>query len=132
MTVTASSDLRDLPVFARLSRRGRAVAESLTTPVSFPAGRVLCREGELGREAFVLVSGTAVVTRAGAVVAEVGPGDVVGEGALLGDGWRNATVTAATPVTALVMSTREFSSLLTLPGVNETVRGLQQSRRESR
>jgi CRP-like cAMP-binding protein len=80
----------------------------------------------------VLVSGTVEVTRDGVTVAELGPGDVVGEGALLGDGRRNATVTATTPVTALVMSTREFASMLALPGVDATIRGLQQSRATAR
>jgi CRP-like cAMP-binding protein len=124
----ASADLRHLPVFARLSRRARARVESLTTPVTFPAGRLICREGALGREAFVLLSGTAVVTRGDAVVADLGPGDVVGESALLGDGRRNASVMTTTPVTALVMSTAEFNTLRTLPGVDASMRALQQSR----
>jgi CRP-like cAMP-binding protein len=129
MTLTHSAtDLRRFPEFAQLPRRARAMVGSLTTLVSFPEGRVICREGELGREAFVLVSGTAAVSRDGAPVAVLGAGEVVGEGALLGDGRRNATVTATSDVTALVMSIREFNTLLTLPGVNDAIRGLQTSR----
>ena len=128
MTASTAADLRHLPVFSRLSRRARTQARSLTTPVTFEPGRVLCREGDLGREAFVILSGTATVTRAGATIAEVGPGDVVGEAALLGGGWRNATITATSELTALVMSVREFNTMLTLPGVDASIRGLQQSR----
>ena len=128
MTARSPHDLRTLPVFARLSRRALSQARSLTTPVTFEPGRVLCREGDLGREAFVILSGTAAVTRAGATVAEVGAGDVVGEAALLGDGRRNATVTATSEVSALVMSIREFNTMLTLPGLDASIRGLQQSR----
>jgi len=127
-TPSNGADLRRLPVFAHLSRRARAQARALTTPVTFAPGRALCREGEVGREAFVILSGTATVARAGVTVAEVGAGDVVGEAALLGDGRRNATVTATSPVTALVMSIREFNSLLALPGVDASIRGLHQSR----
>ena len=128
MTASTATDLRRLPVFARLSRRALGRARSLTTPVAFAPGRVLCREGDLGREAFVIVSGTATVTRGGETVAEVGAGDVVGEAALLGDGRRNATVTAASEVIALVMSVREFNTMLTLPGLGASIRGLQPSR----
>jgi CRP-like cAMP-binding protein len=128
VTASTAADLRRLPVFAHLSRRARAQARSLTTPVTFAPGRTLCREGELGREAFVILSGTATVTRAGSTIAEVGAGDVVGEAALLGAGLRNATVTATSEVAALVMSVREFNTILTLPGVDASIRGLQQSR----
>jgi CRP/FNR family transcriptional regulator, cyclic AMP receptor protein len=129
MTVAVHDDLRRLPAFAHLPRRVSARADALTTWVSFAAGDDLCRQGELGREAFVLLSGTAVVTRDGQPVAEVGRGDVVGEAALLGGHYRNATVTATTEVTALVMSAQEFASLMALPDVGETIRALTESHR---
>jgi CRP-like cAMP-binding protein len=117
-----SHDLRELPVFATLPRRARALANTLVTPVTFADGDVLCEEGHVGREAFVIVSGAAVVSRGDEVLAMVGPGDVVGELALLGDGRRTASVTATEPVEALVMSAQEFHSVLALPGVDEAIR----------
>src|SRR3954454_1214859 len=129
MTTALSDDLRRLPVFAHLGRRARARADRLMTLVNFPSGADLCRQGQLGREAFVLLSGTAVVSRDGQPVAEVGRGDVIGESALLGDHYRNATVTATTEVAALVMSVREFNTLMELPGVADRIRGLDESRR---
>lgn len=117
MSGKTSFPLRHVPVLASLPSRALKRAASLMTPISFPAGKVLCREGAVGLEAFLLVSGSASVTRDGELLAKLGPGDLVGEGALIGSGYRNATVVTDEPVTALVMSRREFSSLRALPGV---------------
>lgn len=80
--------------------------------VDLAAGRVLCEQGQLGREAFVIVSGTAEVRRNNRKVATLGPGDCVGELALLDHGPRTATVTAATDMQALVIGAREFAALI--------------------
>jgi CRP/FNR family transcriptional regulator, cyclic AMP receptor protein len=124
----ASPELRELPVFAKLPKRSLAQAESLVTPVTFEDGDVLCEEGTFGRQAFIIVSGTAQVSRGDEVLATVGPGDVVGELALLGNGRRNASVTAIEPVRALVMSIQEFASVLALPGVDDEIRRIADER----
>jgi CRP/FNR family transcriptional regulator, cyclic AMP receptor protein len=82
------------------------------TPISIPAGRVLCREGTAGREAFVIVTGEAAVSLAGREIARLGPGDPCGEMAVLEGGPRTATVTALTPMEVLVLSSGDFRSLL--------------------
>ena len=69
-------------------------------------------EGELGREAFVLLSGGAEVRRDGEVVAELGPGDWVGELALLDGGPRTATVTTTAPSDLLVLTRGAFNGVL--------------------
>jgi len=124
-----TAELRQLPVFAGLSKRALATADSLLTPVTFNDGDVMCKENHLGRQAFIIVSGTAVVSREAEVLATVGPGDVVGEIALLGDGRRTASVTAIEPVQAFVMSAQEFNSLLALPGIDNEIRRIAQNRR---
>lgn len=111
------ADLRKLPVFAGLSRRALARVDSLLTPVAFHDGDVLCQEGKLGREAFVIVTGEVEVSRADQHLATLGAGAVVGEMALLGHGPRTATVTAAGDVAALVMSAQEFAGVLAEPEV---------------
>lgn len=121
MSRYSPSELRQLPVFAALSKRALALADSLLTPVSFDAGDVLCLEGHLGRQAFIIVSGTARVSRGEQTLATVGAGDIVGELALLGDGHRTASVTALEPVQALVMTAQEFASLRRLPGVDAEI-----------
>jgi CRP-like cAMP-binding protein len=111
------ADLRKLPVFAGLSRRALARVDALLTPVAFHDGDVLCEEGKLGREAFILVDGEVEVSRGDEHLATLSAGAVVGEMALLGHAPRNATVTAAGDVEALVMSAQEFASILAEPEV---------------
>jgi CRP-like cAMP-binding protein len=62
----------------------------------------------------VILSGKATVRRTGRKIAELSNGDVVGEMSLLTNTPRNASVRADTVVSALVMNTREFSSLVDL------------------
>lgn len=126
------AELRDLPVFAALTKRSLSVADSLLTPVSFDDGDVLCQEGHLGRQAFIITKGTAVVSRGDEILATVGAGDVVGELALLGDGRRTASVTAIEPLEAYVMSPQEFNSVLALPGVDDEIRRIAQDRKPVR
>jgi CRP-like cAMP-binding protein len=88
----------------KLSRR--------TTDIPVAEGHVLVKEGDRGLEFFVIVSGRAKVSRKGRKVGELGPGDFFGELSLLIDADRNATVTAVTPMEAIVLSRREFEAAL--------------------
>lgn len=125
----ATSDLRRVPVFAALTKRQLERVDSLLTPIVFRDGDVLCHEGRLGREAFVIVSGEVEVSRGSDHLATLGAGALVGEQALLdGQGRRNATVTAAGEVTALVMSSQEFASVLAEPAVAIAVQRVSDER----
>lgn len=79
---------------------------------SVPAGRVLARTGEYGREAFLIVSGRVEVQRDGDVVATLGPGDVAGELAVTGAVRRNADLVAATEVELVVFDGASFRGAL--------------------
>ncbi len=59
-------------------------------------GDALVREGDEGRDLFLVLDGVLSVQRGGEPVAEVGPGAILGEKALLGDGTRTATLVATT------------------------------------
>jgi CRP/FNR family transcriptional regulator, cyclic AMP receptor protein len=72
----------------------------------------MIREGERGREFFVLLEGTAEVTKDGRKINTLGPGDFFGEIALVSDSPRTATVTATSPVHTLVVTDRAFRRLL--------------------
>jgi CRP/FNR family transcriptional regulator, cyclic AMP receptor protein len=104
--------LRKVPLFARCSRRELANVASIGYEHEFPAGQELTREGERGRQFFVLLEGTVNVSKGGDEVATMRKGDFFGETALVSHGARTATVTATAPVHALVVSDRSFRSLL--------------------
>ncbi len=98
--------------FRRCTRRQLHQLARLTTELDAARGAVLCREGEVGRECFVVRDGEATVTIGGEQVATIGPGDVVGELALLDGEPRVATVTAATDMRLVVLSRPEFNKVL--------------------
>lgn len=86
--------------------------DELSTAVSIPAGTILMREGNFGREVLLVVRGQMLVERGGEPVAVVEAGSVVGEQAVLLNARRNATVSAATDAEVLAMSPCEFDSVL--------------------
>jgi CRP/FNR family transcriptional regulator, cyclic AMP receptor protein len=104
--------LAKVPLFAGLTDKELESVRSLMTETNVPAGTTLARQGRTGQEFFVIVSGTASVDRDGEHVADVGPGDFLGEMALLDGGPRNADVSASTEMTLMVVSQRDFSQLL--------------------
>lgn len=104
--------LAEIPMFAALAKKDLTTLARHADEVELPEGRVLVEEGRRGREFFVIVDGKARVTRGGRKVADLGPGDYFGELALLDDAPRNATVTALTPLTVVVMERRAFSGVL--------------------
>ena len=104
--------LRHVPLFAGLDEKHLTSIAGMTTEMRFSAGNTLAEEGALGREALVFLVGEADVTRGGKKVAEIGPGEVVGEMSLINHAPRSATVTATSDCTVLVMDSREFSSIL--------------------
>src|SRR4051812_5595761 len=101
-----------VPLFSAFSKRDLQKISSAGTQMNFEAGRVIATQGEPGREAFVILSGQAIVSRNGRKVAELGAGTVVGELALLDQGPRTATVTVKSDITALVIGQREFFAVL--------------------
>ena len=65
-------------------------------------------EGSGGAGFFVITEGNATVSVSGEVRATLGPGDYFGEIALIDEGTRSATITAATDVTAYGLTVWEF------------------------
>ncbi|HUE59582.1 MAG TPA: cyclic nucleotide-binding domain-containing protein [Acidimicrobiales bacterium] len=109
--------LRNVPLFSALRNRELVQVGRLITLVDLKAGQALTTEGTTGRQAFIIVSGHAEVTIAGRIVAIVGPGEIVGEMALLDRQPRAATATATEPMRAFVVDPRSFNSLLAEAGI---------------
>ena len=76
------------------------------------SGEVLVEEGTVGREFVVIAEGAALVTVGGQTIARVGPGDFVGEIAMLDRGFRTASVVAETDMVIEICGTSEFAVLL--------------------
>jgi len=104
--------LEAVPLFWGLSKKQLRRISSLMTRVDRPAGQVLTSEGKSGNEFFIVLEGEVEVRQGDRVIATRGPGDYLGEIALLDDRPRTATVVATTPVSVEVLSRREFMSLL--------------------
>lgn len=104
--------LSNVPLFSTCSKRDLGRIAALVDEVDVPDGRILTRQGEPGRECFVIVDGQAAADLGGDRTASLGPGDVVGEMSLLDQGPRSVTVTAKTDMHLLVLTSREFSSLI--------------------
>ena len=116
--------LAQVPLFSECDKKQLQHVAAATIEVQVEAGKVLVREGDPGHECFVILDGSATVTRKGVDIATLGAGDVVGELAPLTGGNRTATVTADTAMDVLVIGQRELAGLLDeVPGL--AVRVLQ-------
>lgn len=104
--------LRRVPLFEGLSKKELTELARATDELALGAGTVLCNEGALGHEFFVIVDGSVEVTKGGDRIATRGAGDFIGEIALLTTSRRTATVTATTPVRCFVLTDRAFRHVL--------------------
>ena len=106
--------LERIPLFAQCSKSDLQRIARIAEEIDLEAGKLLMREDERGHEVFVVVSGQLEVwrRREGGQIAGLGPGEVVGEMALLSKKPRNATVRAATPVHLLRIRDTDFLKLL--------------------
>jgi CRP/FNR family cyclic AMP-dependent transcriptional regulator len=104
--------LAAVPLFEGLSEKQLRRISALMTRLDLPEGKLLTREGQQGYEFVIVLEGEVEVRQGDRVVATRGPGDYVGEIALLDRRPRTATVVATTPVSVEVLSRREFMSLL--------------------
>ena len=104
--------LKRVPLFERCSKRELAEIASLVDELSLPSPRDLTREGARGSEFIVLIEGEADVVRQGRLVAALGPGDFVGEIALVTGAPRTATVRTRGPSRVLVLRASDFRTLM--------------------
>ena len=106
------SDLKEIAIFSELTKRELKAVSKLMTELPVKQGAVLTRQGEIGREFMIIRSGTAQVDIDGATVAHLGPGEFLGELAVITGTPRTATVTATSPMVVEVLNRREFMAML--------------------
>ena len=104
--------LKRAPLFEDLSRKELVHLARVCDDLEVRPGKVLCKEGQMGREFFVIVDGKVQVTRKGRLLATLSGGDFLGEIAVVSDMPRTATATAETPVRLFVLTGRDFRVVL--------------------
>lgn len=114
--------ISQVPLFARCSKHELEEIAKAADEIDLPEGKELTREGDRGREFFVLIEGAADVTKDGQVIRRLGAGDFLGEIALISREPRTATVTTTAPTEALVITDQAFAALMAhMPEVQQKV-----------
>jgi CRP-like cAMP-binding protein len=110
--------LKRVPLFAGCSKDELRQLAAVADELDLGEGASLTKEGAAGREFLILVEGTADVTRGEDTIAQLGPGDWLGEIALITKSPRTATVTATSSVRILVITDRAFRQVVeTTPSI---------------
>jgi len=104
--------IKQVPLFSKLSKAMLREVASIADEIDLPEGKNLTREGERGREFFVLIDGEAEVRKGDRRVNTLGPGDFLGEISLITKVPRTATVTTSEPTRVLVITDRAFARLI--------------------
>lgn len=105
------SELQSIPLFESLPRDARRVVAQLADEMEVPKGTELVRQGEFAYEFFIIESGGAEVLRDGERIAELGPGDFLGEMGIVAKAVRNASVVTTIDSDVIVMTEQAFRSM---------------------
>jgi CRP/FNR family cyclic AMP-dependent transcriptional regulator len=103
--------LTSIALFESLSSDARRTIAQHADELDVPEGKELARQGDFAYEFFVIEDGTAEVLRDGEKLAELGPGDFLGEMGIIDRVVRNATVVTTSPARVIVMSEQDFRSM---------------------
>ena len=108
--------LRSVPIFEGLSDESLERIAAIASEVEFPAGQVVIEARTPGTGMFVILEGRVSVHARG-IDTELGPGEVIGEVALLRrDSTRIARVQTLTDVRCLAVDRAGFRELITDDG----------------
>ena len=106
---------------AQISARGRRV--------KLPQGWSPIWEDTPADKAYILLEGTVSVRRDGTEIAQLGPGDIVGEAAIVGHTLRTASIVSLTPLVAIHFTDTDINALLAeLPSFREKLTAVVESR----
>jgi len=123
--------VRAIPLFAALSPEDVDQLAAVATELQLDEGATITQEGEFGHTVFAIERGTADVLSNGQVVRTLGPGDVVGEIAVLASGRRTATVVTTSRTELIAIFKRDVWALeRNAPEVAKRLRELVSERLE--
>jgi len=123
--------LTKLPLFGELDHHDLSRVAGWVSEERFAEGDVLIEEGGLPTQVYLLEAGTVDVTHEERLIASLGPGDVVGEIALIDPQRRTATVTATSAVRAVALGVEDFASMdAEMPEITRQLREIAERRRE--
>ncbi len=101
-----------VPLFSGLSTDDLTTLALVTSRRSLDVGMVLTTEGEVGEEFYVIERGVVTITAREQLLRTLGPGDFLGEIAILFNSTRTATAVATEPGSLLVLPKADFLELL--------------------
>lgn len=104
--------LRRVPLFTQCKAEPLDLISRLADEVDVAGGYTLMRQGDIAREFFLIVDGKVRIERDGKTLKTLGPGDYLGEVALLSESPRTATAVTEGPTKLLVITHQGFNSLL--------------------
>jgi CRP/FNR family transcriptional regulator, cyclic AMP receptor protein len=106
-----SSQLKAIPLFRDVADDALLKVATFAELESHPEGAAVVAEGGYANDFYAIEDGTAEVERDGERLAELGPGDVFGEQALLEGEQRSATVRATSPLRVIKISHWELDKM---------------------
>jgi CRP/FNR family cyclic AMP-dependent transcriptional regulator len=121
--------LADVPRFAHLSDQDMRAVCRAGREVTVPEGWSLLNESTPPDQAYLVIEGRLGVARHGATIAELGPGDIVGEIGVAQHRLRTGSVTALTPLVMLHLTSEAFRGLYTgVPAFRSAVDAVVETR----
>jgi len=100
--------LRSVPLLSGLKDKDLKPLVRAGKQLSYPEGRIIVSEGDMGVAFYLILDGEVEVKRKGRAVAKLGAGSFFGEMSLLDSVPRNSDVVAVAPTTCLVLSSWQF------------------------
>jgi CRP-like cAMP-binding protein len=104
--------LRAAPLFASMHADELLPVATLCADVTLDGGDVLFEQGDLGDAMYVVIRGKVLIERDGEVIAELGPGETVGEMAVIDWEPRSASVIAHEPTQLIRLDRHDLLDLL--------------------
>ena len=104
--------LKNVSLFSGCSAKELKHVAKAGDEITMTDGTTIVEQGQMGREAFVILDGRVTVKRAGRKITTLGQGDVVGELSLLDHGPRTATAVCDGDCTLFVLDQRHFRQVL--------------------